>query len=205
MSRTARIVRTSTLAALSSPGRVRGGAQQRPAHVAGRPVGDRRRRRDAGHDTCDRTADARLLRARRLDSHAPRPLCPGSRLDRRASPGRSSRCSTSRGRSAWTSRPRARSLRGLGGSSRRDRFVGRGREPARGSLLGRMRLAGVVSGTGMAALGIGLLLGGEDQLLTYVGGILYQFGIPIWALLMASELARSARNQAGSSAEAANR
>ncbi len=74
-----------------------------------------------------------------------------------------------------------------------------------GPWLGRVRWAGVVSGTGMAALGIGLLLGGENQLLTSVGGILYRFGIPIWALLMSGELARSARNQAGSSAEAANR
>jgi hypothetical protein len=71
-----------------------------------------------------------------------------------------------------------------------------------GPWLGRVRWAGVVSGSGVAALGIGLLLGGENQLLTYVGGILYQFGIPIWALLMAGALGRLTRSQPGPSSGA---
>ena len=59
-----------------------------------------------------------------------------------------------------------------------------------GPWLGRVRWLGVASGLGAVALGIGLLLGGADQPLTYVGGVIYQFGTPIWALLIARELGR---------------
>jgi len=58
-----------------------------------------------------------------------------------------------------------------------------------GPWLGRVRWLGAVSGTGAMVLGIGLLLGGAEPL-TYLGGVIYQFGIPIWALLMARELGR---------------
>lgn len=57
-----------------------------------------------------------------------------------------------------------------------------------GPWLGRVRWAGVLAGIGVMALGIGLLLGGANQPLTYLGGVIYQFGVPIWALLMGREL-----------------
>ena len=59
-----------------------------------------------------------------------------------------------------------------------------------GPWLGRVRSMGVFVGIGIVALGIGLLLGGADSPLTYLGGVIYQFGTPIWALLMARELRR---------------
>ena len=59
-----------------------------------------------------------------------------------------------------------------------------------GPWLGRARSMGVFVGIGIVALGIGLLLGGADSPLTYLGGVIYQFGTPIWALLMARELRR---------------
>jgi hypothetical protein len=57
-----------------------------------------------------------------------------------------------------------------------------------GPWLGRVRWLGVVAGIGVMALGIGLLLGGANQPLTYLGGVIYQFGVPVWGLLMAREL-----------------
>ena len=57
-----------------------------------------------------------------------------------------------------------------------------------GPWLGRVRWPGIVVGAGIVALGIGLLLGGADSPLTYLGGVIYQFGTPIWALLMARHL-----------------
>lgn len=63
-----------------------------------------------------------------------------------------------------------------------------------GPWLGRVRWVGVISGLAGVALGIGLLLEGAEPL-TYIGLIIYQFGIPIWALLMTRELGRHSRNQ----------
>jgi len=64
-----------------------------------------------------------------------------------------------------------------------------------GPWLGRVRWLGIVGGIGPVALGIGLLLGGGEQPLTYIGGVIYQFVLPIWGLLMAPELARHSRSQ----------
>ena len=51
------------------------------------------------------------------------------------------------------------------------------------------RWLGVVSGIGFVIFAIGLLLGGVDHPLTYVGGIGYQLVFPIWAFLMGRRLA----------------
>jgi hypothetical protein len=61
-----------------------------------------------------------------------------------------------------------------------------------GAWLGNMRWLGVVSGIGFVGLGAGLLLGGLNHPLTYVGGIGYQVVFPAWAFLMARELRRRA-------------
>lgn len=54
-----------------------------------------------------------------------------------------------------------------------------------GPWLGRVRWLGVVTGIGWVALAAGLLLGGLDHPLTYVGGLGYDVLFPIWAFLMA--------------------
>ena len=54
-----------------------------------------------------------------------------------------------------------------------------------GSWLTWVRWLGVVSGLGFVVLGIGLLAGGVNHPLTYVGGIGYEIVLPIWAFLMA--------------------
>jgi hypothetical protein len=59
-----------------------------------------------------------------------------------------------------------------------------------GPWLGRVRWLGVVSGIGWVVLAAGLLLGGLDHPLTYLGGIGYQVVFPIWAFLMASQFGR---------------
>ena len=51
------------------------------------------------------------------------------------------------------------------------------------------RWLGVLSGIGFVVLGIGLLLGGVNHSLAYVGGIGYQIVFPIWAFLMGRLLA----------------
>jgi hypothetical protein len=51
--------------------------------------------------------------------------------------------------------------------------------------LSRVRWLGVVTGIGFALLGLGLLLGGENHPLSYLGGIGYELVLPIWAFLMA--------------------
>lgn len=53
-----------------------------------------------------------------------------------------------------------------------------------GPWLSWLRWLGVVSGLGFVVLGIGLLAGGVDHPLTYVGGIGYEVVLPIWAFLM---------------------
>jgi len=59
-----------------------------------------------------------------------------------------------------------------------------------GPWLGRVRWLGVVSGIGWVLLAVGLLLGGLDHPLTYLGGLGYQVLFPIWAFLMARQLGR---------------
>jgi hypothetical protein len=54
-----------------------------------------------------------------------------------------------------------------------------------GPWLGRVRWLGVASGIGWVVLAIGLLLGGLDHPLTYLGGLGYQALFPVWAFLMA--------------------
>jgi hypothetical protein len=61
-----------------------------------------------------------------------------------------------------------------------------------GPWLNRVRWLGVVTGTGFALLGLGLLLGGQNHPLSYAGGIGYELVLPIWAFLMARSLARIA-------------
>jgi hypothetical protein len=53
-----------------------------------------------------------------------------------------------------------------------------------GPWLSWVRWLGMVSGLGFVGLGIGLLLGGMDHPLTWVGGIGYEIVLPIWAFLM---------------------
>ncbi len=59
-----------------------------------------------------------------------------------------------------------------------------------GPWLSRVRWLGVVTGIGFVVLAIGLLLGGQDHPLTYLGGIGYEVVLPIWAVLMARLLGR---------------
>jgi len=61
-----------------------------------------------------------------------------------------------------------------------------------GPWLGGLRWLGVLSGMGWVVLAIGLLLGGVNHPLTYVGGIGYSLTFPIWAYLMAREFGGSA-------------
>jgi hypothetical protein len=49
----------------------------------------------------------------------------------------------------------------------------------------RLRWLGAISGVGFVVFGIGLLLGGVNDLLTDVGGIGYQILFPVWAFLLA--------------------
>ncbi len=48
-----------------------------------------------------------------------------------------------------------------------------------------LRWLGVAGGIGFVLMGIGLLAGGMDHPLTYVGGLGYQILFPVWAFLMA--------------------
>jgi hypothetical protein len=63
-----------------------------------------------------------------------------------------------------------------------------------GPWLSWMRWLGVVSGLGFSVLGIGLLAGGVDHPLTFLGGIGYQIALPIWAFLMARLLGGISRS-----------
>ena len=54
-----------------------------------------------------------------------------------------------------------------------------------GPWLSWVRWLGVLSGLGFVGLAIGLLFGGMDHPLTYLGGIGYEIVLPIWAFLMA--------------------
>jgi len=65
-----------------------------------------------------------------------------------------------------------------------------------GPWLSWVRWLGVMSGIGWVGVGIGLLLGGMDHPLTYVGGIGYVVVFPIWAFLMARELRSLAASRA---------
>lgn len=59
-----------------------------------------------------------------------------------------------------------------------------------GPWLGWERWLGLVAGLGVAAFSTGMLLGGVEHVLTYVGGIGYQVLLPLWAFFMARLLAR---------------
>jgi hypothetical protein len=61
-----------------------------------------------------------------------------------------------------------------------------------GPWLSWVRSLGVLSGLGFVVLGIGLLAGGVDHPLTYLGGIGYELVLPIWAFLMARLMGRVA-------------
>jgi hypothetical protein len=61
-----------------------------------------------------------------------------------------------------------------------------------GPWLSWVRWLGVVSGLGFVVLGIGLLAGGVDHPLNFLGGIGYEIVLPIWAFLMARLLGRLA-------------
>ena len=54
-----------------------------------------------------------------------------------------------------------------------------------GPWLGRLRWLGAATGAGIVVFSIGLLLGGMDHPLTYVGGIGYSLLLPAWAWFMA--------------------
>ena len=60
-----------------------------------------------------------------------------------------------------------------------------------GPWLNWVRWLGIVTGMGFVVLGIGLLMGGQDHPLTYLGGVGYEIVLPIWAFLMARLLGRS--------------
>lgn len=55
-----------------------------------------------------------------------------------------------------------------------------------------IRWLGVVVGIGFALLGAGLLLGGESNPLTYLGGTAYELLLPIWAFWLARLFGRIA-------------
>jgi hypothetical protein len=59
-----------------------------------------------------------------------------------------------------------------------------------GPWLERVRWLGVVTGIGWVILAVGLLFGGQDHPLTYVGGLGYLVLFPIWGFLMARHLGR---------------
>jgi hypothetical protein len=59
-----------------------------------------------------------------------------------------------------------------------------------GPWLDRVRSLGLVSGISFVVLGAGLLFGGVDHPLTYLGGVGYEIVVPIWAFLMARLLRR---------------
>ena len=57
-----------------------------------------------------------------------------------------------------------------------------------GAWLSSIRWFGVAAGLGFVVLPIGLILGGVDHPLTYVGGIGYSIVLPAWGFLMARHL-----------------
>ena len=59
-----------------------------------------------------------------------------------------------------------------------------------GPWLDANRWRGLIAGIGFVLLPIGMLLGGLDHPLTYVGGIGYSLVFPIWAFLMGRHLTR---------------
>jgi hypothetical protein len=62
-----------------------------------------------------------------------------------------------------------------------------------GPWLSWVRWLGVLCGLGFVVLGIGLLAGGVDHPVTFLGGTGYELILPIWAFLMARLLGRLAR------------
>jgi hypothetical protein len=58
-----------------------------------------------------------------------------------------------------------------------------------GPWLSGERWLGVVVGVGVAVFSLGLLQGGIETPMTYVGGLAYQVLLPIWAFFMARRLA----------------
>lgn len=59
-----------------------------------------------------------------------------------------------------------------------------------GPWLSANRWRGLVAGVGFVLLPVGMLLGGLDHPLTYVGSIGYSIVFPIWAFLMGRHLSR---------------
>jgi len=57
-----------------------------------------------------------------------------------------------------------------------------------GPWLTTLRWPGVVIGLGFVVFTFGLLRGGVDTGWTYLGGVFYEFGFPIWAFLMGRQL-----------------
>ena len=59
------------------------------------------------------------------------------------------------------------------------------------------RWLGIVAGLGTVLMSIGLLLGGVNHVLTYVGGVGYQVLLPIWAFFLARVFRQSVATTAG--------
>jgi hypothetical protein len=64
-----------------------------------------------------------------------------------------------------------------------------------GPWLSWVRVLGMLSGIGFVLLAVGLLIGGQNYPMTYVGGIGYELVLPIWAFLMARLLGRLAASR----------
>lgn len=66
------------------------------------------------------------------------------------------------------------------------------------------RALGIVAGLGTIVMSIGLLLGGVNHGLTYLGGIGYQVVLPVWALFLGRVFRRRAGEAAAGAAAAAD-
>ena len=59
------------------------------------------------------------------------------------------------------------------------------------------RWLGIVAGLGTVVMSIGLLLGGVNHVLTYVGGVGYQVLLPVWAFFLGRVFRRTAATAEG--------